>query len=64
MGDQTHVRQKTFQARDVQKRLGLEYYEWRELKAGLVFQRDGQERTDLDQASAHAFRRNEIDPEP
>jgi hypothetical protein len=26
MGDQTHVRQRTFQARDVQNRLGLEYY--------------------------------------
>jgi hypothetical protein len=39
MGDQTQVRQKTFQARDVQKRLGLEYYEWWELKEGLVLQR-------------------------
>jgi hypothetical protein len=32
---------KGFQARDVQKRLGLEYYEWWELKEGLVLQRDG-----------------------
>jgi hypothetical protein len=35
------------QARDVQKRLGLEYYEWRELKVDVALKRDGQPLTNM-----------------
>jgi hypothetical protein len=40
MDGQNPVRQRTLQARDVQKRLGVEYYEWRELKVAFTSKRD------------------------
>jgi hypothetical protein len=39
MDGQYPVKQRYLQAREVQKRLGLEYYEWRELRAGLISKR-------------------------
>jgi hypothetical protein len=41
MDGQYPVKQRYLQAREVQKRLGLEYYEWRELRAGFISKRKG-----------------------
>jgi hypothetical protein len=50
----------------VQKRLGVAYYEWRELKVAFTSKRHDKPLTNFspNQASAHSFRRENIDPEP